>query len=264
MKIENIRYPAAMIVALLVDYYAFEIANDSTLAVKQLLTRIFGSQSVYAQSYFVGTTLQFLITLIVVSIFLSPLLINRNTDFDIRVFFKPTIASVFVLAGLFLYLNSQSVNGDRLIYALVSFGSLTLFLARENVIFFMQSAYTRDHFGVWLGALASLTAFVLLHPISLSEGRVLGTVLMVNLWIYTVAARNLWLGVAIHAAWNFGFPESAEFHYLLFLVSCFLAYGQPTYPSFLTVFGWVPRSIVRRWRMFWCTPATLASKVRFF
>lgn len=262
MKLANILYPAAMIAALLVDYYAFEIAIENTLAIKWLLTQVFGSESVYAQDYFVGATLRFLITLTTIATFLAPLLISRDTTFDLGLFFKPTIGSIAFLAVLFFYMNSHSENGDKLIYAVISYGSLILFLARENIIFFMQTAYTNNFFGVWLGAFASLAAFILLHPISLSEGRVLGTVLMINLWIYTLTARNLWLGVAIHAAWNFGFPESAAFHYILFFVSCFLAYGQKTYPSFLSVFGWVPRSIARPWRMFWRTPATLANKIR--
>ncbi|MCZ8081463.1 MAG: hypothetical protein O9289_21055 [Rhodobacteraceae bacterium] len=264
MKLENFLYPAAMIAALLVDYYAFEIASENMLVVKSFLIQIFGSQSVYAQDYFAGATLRILITLPVAAVFLAPLMICRSKTFDFGQFFKPTIASIVVLAGLFIYLNSHSPNSDKLIYALISYMALILFLARENIIFFMQTAYTTSHYGVWLGALASLTAFVLLHPLVLSEGRILGTLLMVNLWIYTVTARNIWLGVAIHAAWNFGFPESAEFHYALFIVSCFLAYGQPTYPSALTVFGWVPRLIVRPWRMFWLTPATLVSKLRVY
>ncbi|MFM7855342.1 MAG: hypothetical protein ACKO96_26305, partial [Flammeovirgaceae bacterium] len=90
-------------------------------------------------------------------------------------------------------MNSESQNGNNYTYAVLSFSSFVLFVAREHFIFFLQEAFSTQKRSIEIGAALALVAFITFHPLTLTEGRVLGTLLMVNLWVYTICKRNIWL-----------------------------------------------------------------------
>ena len=152
------------------------------------------------------------------------------------------------MLAIFFYLNAESENKSRCLYAAISFASILLVIAREHVLFFSQEWFSGNASDILIAGAIGLFVFVMFHPLHISEGRILGTLLMVNLWIYTVCERNLWMGVSLHAAWNLVLPESAMFHYAIVVVSCFLAYGRSSYPVYLQGFGrYVPRPVKRFW-----------------
>jgi len=161
------------------------------------------------------------------------------------------------MLAIFFYLNAESENKSRYLYAAISFISIILVIAREHVLFFSQEWFSSKASDILIASAIGLFAFVMLHPLHISQGRVLGTLLMVNLWIYTISERNLWMGVSLHAAWNLVLPESAMFHYSIFAVSCFLAYGRPSYPVCLQGFGrYIPGPI----KAFWSIPRTMSDQ----
>lgn len=179
---------------------------------------------------------------------------------SLKKFFKIDFISFFILFLLFLYLNSYSRHSNLIGYATVSYFSFLLLIAREQLLFNSQIMFSNRAHILWLISAISLGFFIFLHPLVLSLDRILGTFLMINLWIYTSSVQNFWRGVAIHAVWNFAFPYSALFHYLVFAYSCWLAFGIEKYPEYITkpfkcYYRFEPlRITVLFWRGFWLFP----------
>ncbi|MGH1412636.1 MAG: hypothetical protein ACRBB0_04030 [Pelagimonas sp.] len=218
-----------------------------------LLEIVFEDQSIFATEAFGNSVFRSLLGVGTSCVILIPaLLLNKSQPSRVSRYFRIKILPVLILCAVFFYLNNASDNGDKYIYALLSYASIILMLSREHLFFFTQEWFAKQGKGVLPGATVALVVFIILHPLVFSQGRILGTLLMVNLWIYTVSEKNLWMGIAVHAVWNFVLPQSAEFHYLVFFLSCFLAFGRTSYPkSLLRDFHRLPRPMAVLLRTLW-------------
>ena len=262
MKLNYFLYPTTMIAALFVDSFA---GHYSALQIGQLqasLETLLGPNSVYSSNFFVAATLRSLVAFCVILTVVLALALIGNLRRSLG-YFRISSFPFFIMIILFLHMNSKSQNENSYIYAALSFSSFVLFVAREHFVFFLQEAFATQKLSIAIGSVLALFTFIIFHPLSLSEGRVLGTLLIVNLWVYTITKRNIWLGVSLHMVWNFAYPESALFHYAVFLWSCFLAYGLNSYPDvFRNYFYWVPKALCGPWRAFWSMPRLVFEHMR--
>lgn len=211
----------------------------NTISIRDLaltvLNAVLDQDSIFATELFAGAIFRIILGIMVSFVIIAPILLRKVSIKPVSEYIGIRVFPMIILFAVFLYLNASSENSDKLFYAVLSFTSLIVMLAREHFIFYTQEWFARTGKDVLLGAIVALVIFILLHPLVFTPGRVMGTLLMINLWIYTVSERNLWMGIAIHAAWNFVLPQSAEFHYFLFAYSCVLAFGRLNYPAYLIV-----------------------------
>jgi hypothetical protein len=254
MKLNYFLYPTTMIAMLIADGFVSQYADWQVGTLQSSLETLFGPNSVYSNNFFVAAILRTIISCCVILTAILALALTGNLR-RASDYFKVPWFPTLIMISLFFHMNSKSENGNNYTYAVLVFSSFIFFVAREHFIFFLQEAFSTRKRSIEIGAVLALIAFIIFHPLTLSEGRVLGTLLMVNLWVYTISKRNIWLGVSLHMAWNFAYPESAIFHYALFLWSCFLAFGLHSYQDQLKgYFCWVPRKFSEPWRAFWSMP----------
>lgn len=143
----------------------------------------------------------------------------------------PKFFVVLLLVAIFVHMNLRSPNSDKIFYALVSFGSILAITFREHLILGVQFYVSRSSQEFWVISGVGLVVFVLSHELEFSYERMVATVFMINLWIYSTRVRNIWLAVVMHLAWNWVFPERADFHYFLFAVSFYLAFSPGNCPE---------------------------------
>jgi hypothetical protein len=235
-----------------------QILPERDMILRHLLM-VFAEDSVFASKYFVNATIRSIVALsgiLVISI--VALSVRRGDARTIIFYLRPKLFPFILLGGVLLYLQPIGNIFLDFPYTPAIFFSLMLVVIREHFFFFSQQWFSEDGRGVLLGGGIGLVGFIYLHPLVLNEARILTTALMINLWVYTMCARNLWMGIAVHSLWNFVMPDSTVFYYVVFLLSCFLAFGRPSYPKFL-VPSWALRidtfgrfSLI--WWRFWSYP----------
>ncbi len=265
MKYGWVIYIGCLGLALAIDTYISVNAISARDFILVWLNEIFDQNSPFASEMFANAIFRTLLTIAGSLAIILPAfwIIGKKT---ILRFFSPRPIPVVYFILIFFYFYHNSENKHEIVYAVLVFVSLIIVIAREHIFFFSQQWFCRSKFGLIMSAVIAHITFILLHPLVFTEGRILGTLLMVNLWIYTVSHKNYWMGISLHMAWNFLFPESALFHYAVFLHSCYLAYGLETYPKFLTepFENLASRPGVSRvfeaWRCFWSFPRELYSK----
>ena len=249
MKHRWFLYTFSLLVALAIDSFIAWHGVGFRDHVLHLLASFFDEDSIYRDERFANSLVRITLAVAVsCGILLPALILARKERTHIRGYFRMRIVPTMIVLAIFFYLNAESENKSRYLYAAISFVSILLVIAREHVLFFSQEWFSSNASDILIAGAIGLFVFVMLHPLHISQGRILGTLLMVNLWIYTICERNLWMGVSLHAAWNLVLPESAMFHYAIVVVSCFLAYGRSSYPVYLQGFGrYVPRPVKRFW-----------------
>jgi hypothetical protein len=136
----------------------------------------------------------------------------------------PSSLVLFLLAAVFIQMNMRSSNSDKVLYAVISFGSIVFLTFREHLIFGVQFFISRRPQEFWLTSALGLAVFILSHDLVLSYERFVATIFMINLWIYSTRVRSLWVATVMHLAWNWVLPDRADFHYFLFAVSFYLAF----------------------------------------
>ncbi|WP_170566504.1 hypothetical protein [Ruegeria atlantica] len=266
MKFGWLIYAGCLALALAIDTFISVNGLPARDVILDWLNAVFDQGSPFADKMFANAIMRTFLTIAgSLAIILPALWITGKKT--IKPFFaiRPIPILYFVLVFFYFYYNSS--NKHEIVFGVLYFISLIVVITREHVFFFSQQWICRSNSSLFLSALIALVAFVLLHPLELTQGNVLGTLLMVNLWVYTVSHKNFWMGVSLHMAWNFGFPESALFHYAVFLHSCYLAYGLKTYPKFLAepfeCFASrrpAVANLFEAWRRFWSFPRELYSK----
>lgn len=213
------------------------VLTISTIEVRDgilfVLNEVFAEGSVYATELFANAIFRSFLGIATSLVIIIPAFILTNNILLCREYLRIRAVPSVILFSVFLYLNAESENSEKLLYATLSFASLVVMLFREHFMFYTQEWFARTRKDIFVSSILAIIIFILLHPLVFTPGRVMGTLLMVNLWLYTVSERNLWMGVSVHAAWNFVLPESPGFHYLLFIFSCFLAFSRPKYPAYL-------------------------------
>jgi len=222
----------------------------------------FDQESLFLGERFLKSVYRFVLSISTLAVFFL-FAIFKIKSFSLRNFFKIDPFSAVLLILLFLHMNERSSNSSFISYAFLSYLSIIALMLREQVIFTTQIAFTTN--SRWLGllSLVGLGVFIFSHPLVFNLGRVTATLLIVNLWIYTVSVRNVWHGVAVHAIWNYAFPESAIFHFGILFYSFWLAFGQKEYPIFLSYpfenlsKYRIIKNLFCVWRGFWLLPARL-------
>ena len=244
------------------DLIVFYNATTITDAYKNFAEIIFDKDSLYLSDNFAQSVYCFALSIPTIAIFILALGIysGRGLKNKIKHLIAVSGVTLFLFLLLFLHLNSRSQNSSALTYALLSYTSMITLVLREQLIFVTQGMFSRSSRHFYVISVIGLFLFIFSHKLVLTEGRVLATILMINLWIYTTKSMNIWHGVAIHASWNYAFPQSALFHYFIFAYSFWLAFGQLDYPSILTspisklMQNSVGRSLLTGWRQFWLAP----------
>lgn len=244
------------------DLIVFYNAATITDTYKNFSETIFDGGSLYLRDNFSQSVYRFALSIPTIVIFILALGIYSARDLKDKIKQLFTIGGItlFLFLLLFLHLNSRSQNSSALTYALLSYTSMITLVLREQMIFVTQGMFSRSSRHFYVISIIGLFLFIFSHKLVLTEGRVLATILIINLWIYTTKSMNIWHGVAIHAFWNYGFPQSALFHYFIFAYSFWLAFGQFDYPSILTspisklMQNSVGRSLLTGWRQFWLAP----------
>jgi hypothetical protein len=267
VKYAWLTFTMTLLFTLLVNDYLTSQSIFFRDAVFVNLIQIFPDGSLFGSELFANAVFRSMLALVGSSIIIiTALLLGKSNKKIIFSFISVGFFPFLLLVTIFVYLNSHSSNGDHLTYATLSYISLVMIILREHFFFFVQQWFLVGDGQILMGGCIALVFFILLHPLVFNEGRVLGTFLMINLWIYTICVRNLWLGVAIHLAWNFVLPESAIFHYLLIVYSCFLAYGRSSYPIFLVPSWALKWPAFRRfasvWRIVWSYPEQIWGDLR--
>jgi membrane protease YdiL (CAAX protease family) len=257
MKRRWLLYTLSLLVALAIDSVIALYGVGLQDHILHLLAYFFDEDSIYRNERFANSLVRITLAVAVsCGILLPALIFSKKQRTHILGYFRMRIVPTIIMLAIFFYLNAESENKSRYLYAAISFISIILVIAREHVLFFSQEWFSSNASDILIAGAIGLFVFAMLHPLHISEGRVLGTLLMVNLWIYTISERNLWMGVSLHAAWNLVLPESAMFHYSIVAISCFLAYGRPFYPVCLQGFGrYIPGPI----KAFWSIPRTISN-----
>lgn len=251
-------YIVGLLGALTIDTVISVNSEEPRRLIHSYLSGVFTEDSVYSDTSFSKAVFRTFLAL-TGSLFVFVLAISVTSIKDCMKYFSFRLMPVVYLIAVFIYLNHHSPNKDEIIYAILSYISLILVIAREHIFFFTQLWFCKSEKSLLLTGLFALTVFILAHPLTLSVGNILGTILIVNLWIYSAAEKNFWMGIAIHAAWNFVLPQSAIFHYAVFVFSCFLAFGCEKYPSAISFeisrsSSKYLRKAAQYWRYFWCAP----------
>lgn len=195
------------------------------------LNEYFSYESLYNSDLFANTIFRYFLSIACISFFVTSVLLLKINIIKFTSFFKPTLFSSSILILVFIFLNSKTNNNSELMYATISYCSLVLTLFRENLIFSASCLFTKDRKTLYALSLISLILFIALHPIELTIGRITTTIFMITVWIYTTATKNIWLGVAMHVAWNLVLTDSIAYHLLLLSISCLFVLRIKSFPE---------------------------------
>lgn len=247
------------------DRIVFYNASAITDAYKSFAEVIFNENSLYLRDNFVRSIYRFVLSSTTIFLFILALWLysGKNLKEIARKIFAVSAVSLFLFLILFLHLNSRSTNSSALIYAMISYISMIALVLREQLVFATQAMFSKNSIHFYAISVIGLLLFIFSHKLVLTEGRVMATILMINLWIYTSKSMNIWHGVVVHASWNYAFPQSALFHYFILAYSFCLAFGQVFYPKILTspMSKLMQNSFIgpclNGWRQFWLTPARI-------
>jgi hypothetical protein len=243
-----------------------QILHEGGLFV-QYLSIFLPKESIFNSEYFANALLRSTVALSgIIIVLLATLVVPRVDAKTILSFFRPKLIPLMLLCGILLYLHPLENIFADFPYTPAIFVSILLVVVREHFYFFSQQWFSEDGLGVLIGGGVALLAFIWLHPLILNEARILATAMMINLWIYTVCERNMWMGVSVHALWNFVMPENTMFYYAVFVFTCFLAFGRPSYPKFLVPSWALKRPAFQKfasvWRIFWSYPEQMWGELR--
>lgn len=121
---------------------------------------------------------------------------------DLKNFMSMSFATVMYFICFFIYLKIGTESFGFIPYDFLSYLALIALVLRENIVFTSQFFFTNRPKIFAFISFVSLVAFVLLHPLDFSFPRTLATLMMINVWFYTISKKNIWLGVFFHLLWN--------------------------------------------------------------
>lgn len=181
------------------------------------------AESVFVSETFLLSVYRYIISFCAVAAFLIFCFIENIRFVSLRGMLPSSLVLV-LFSAVFIHMNMRSPNSDKVLYALVSFGSIVLLTFREHLIFGAQFFISRRSQEFWSTSALGLAVFTLSHHLVLSYERFVATIFMINLWIYSTRLRSLWVATVMHLAWNWVLPDRSDFHYFLFAVSFYLAF----------------------------------------
>jgi hypothetical protein len=209
--------------ALLMDSFIINNSNLIYEVARSQINNFFPDSSIYRNRFFLDSIFRYILSISVISFFMLLIIFLRKSDAKFSEFFVLNPLSIISLILLFMYMNYFS-NNDEIIYSILSYISIIFLVFRENVLFVSQVLFSSDRKVVFITSILSLFIFIYLHPFAFTIGSLTGTMLMVNIWIYTTIRKNIWIGVTLHAIWNLAFPESMWFHMAVLTLSFFLVF----------------------------------------